>query len=58
MLKIRDKNNYKTKVTTIDGYCGSRYEENLKSFRKELKKKGGYIESIVTISSIVIYSKC
>lgn len=46
---------YKTKVTTIDGYCGVMYEENLKQFRKELEKKGGYIDGIVTIKSIVIY---
>lgn len=39
MLKIKNKNNYETKVTTIDGYCGTVYEENLKQFRKELKKK-------------------
>lgn len=39
MLKIKDKNNYKTKVTTISGYCGAKYEENLERFRKELKKK-------------------
>ena len=51
MLKIKNKNNYETKVTTIDGYCGTVYEENLKQFRKELNKKGG----IVTIKSIVIY---
>lgn len=55
MLKIKNKNNYETKVTTIDGYCGVAYEENLKYFRKELKKKGGYIDGIVTIKSIVIY---
>lgn len=55
MLKIKDKNNYKTKVTTISGCCGTVYEENLKQFRKELKKKGGYIDGIVTIKSIVIY---
>lgn len=57
MLKIKDKNknNYETKVTTIDGYCGIVYEENLKQFRNELKKKGGYIDGIVTIKSIVIY---
>ena len=24
MLKIKNKNNYKTKVTTIDGYCGAK----------------------------------
>ena len=29
--------------------------ENLKQFRKELEKKGGYIAGIVTIRSIVIY---
>nr|DAK84715.1 MAG TPA: hypothetical protein [Caudoviricetes sp.] len=55
MLKIKNKNNYETKVTTIDGYCGIVYEKNLKQFRKELKKKGGYIDGIVTIRSIVIY---
>ena len=55
MLKIKNKNNYETKVTTIDGYCGVVYEENLKQFRKELEKKGGYIDGIVTIKSIVIY---
>ena len=46
MLKIKDKNNYETKVTTIDGYSGVTYEKNLKQFRKELKKKGGYIDEI------------
>lgn len=55
MLKIKNKNNYETKVTTIDGYCGTAYEEKLKQFRKELKKKGGYIDGIVTIRSIVMY---
>lgn len=55
MLKIKNKNNYETKVTTIDGYSGIVYEKNLKQFRKELKKKGGYIDGIVTIKSIVIY---
>ncbi len=55
MLKIKNKNNYETKVTTIDGYCGVVYEENLKQFRKELEKKGGYIDGIVAIKSIVIY---
>lgn len=57
MLKIKDKNHYKTKVTTISGYCGKDYEENLKRFRKELKKKDGYIDGLVTISSIVIYKE-
>lgn len=55
MLKIKDKNDYETKVTAIDGYCSVVYEENLKQFRKELKKKGGYIDVIVTIRSIVTY---
>lgn len=55
MLKIKDKNKYKTKCATISGYCGKNYEENLRQFRKELNKKGGYIDGIVTISSIVIY---
>ena len=55
MLKIKDKNNYKQKVTAIAGYCGANYEENLERFKKELKKKGGYIDGIVTIRSIVIY---
>ena len=56
MLKIKDNvDNYKQKVTTISGYCGNNYEENLERFKKELNKKGGYIDGIVTISSIVIY---
>ena len=56
-LKIKDKNKYKAKYTTISGCCGKNYEENLKRFRDELKKNGGYINGIVTISSIVIYSE-
>lgn len=55
MLKIKNKNNYETKVTTIDGYCSIVYEKNLKQFKKELKKKGGYIDVIVPIKSIVMY---
>ena len=56
MLKIKDDtDNYKQKVTTISGYCGNNYEENLERFRKDLNKKGGYIDGIVTIRSIVIY---
>ena len=55
MLKIKNKNNYETKCTTISGYCGKNYEENLRQFRKELNKKGGHIDGIVTIKSIVIY---
>lgn len=57
MMKIKDKNNYEIKVTTISGYCGKDYEENLKHFRKKLNKKGGYIDGIVTIRSIVIYKE-
>lgn len=57
MLKIKNKNKHKTKCTIISGYCGKNYEENLKWFRKELNKKGGHIDGIVTISSIVIYSE-
>lgn len=55
MLKIKDNEGYETKTTTISGYCGRNYEDNLEKFRKELNKKGGYIDGIVTISSIVIY---
>jgi hypothetical protein len=55
-FKIKNKlDNYKSRVTTISGYCGKNYEENLERFRKELNKKGGYIDGIVTIKSIVIY---
>lgn len=55
-FKIKNKvDNYKTRVTTISGYCGKNYEENLERFRTELNKKGGYIDGIVTIKSIVIY---
>ena len=58
MLKIKKKKDeYKTKVTTISGYCGNNYEENLERFRKELHKKGGYIDGIVPIKAIVIYSE-
>ena len=53
MLKIKD--NYKQKVTTISGYSNRNYEENLEHFRKRLNKKGGYIEAILTNSSIIIY---
>ena len=56
--KIKDDvDNYKQKVTTISGFCGNNYKENLERFRKELNKKGGYIDGIVTISSIVIYQE-
>lgn len=55
MLKIKD--NYKQKVTTISGYSSRNYEENLERFRKKLNKKDGYIEAILTISSIIIYQE-
>lgn len=56
MLKIKNnEDKYEIKVTAISGYCGKNYEENLKRFKKELNKKGGYIDGIVTIRSIVIY---
>ena len=55
MLKIKKKEKYETKVTTISGYCGKDYENNLKRFEKGLNKKGGYIEGIVTIRAIIIY---
>lgn len=56
MDKIKDNvDEYEQKVTAISGYCGNNYEENLKRFRKELEEKGGYIDGIVTIRSIVIY---
>lgn len=55
--EIKDKNKYKTKCTTISGYCGKNYEENLKRFRDKLKKNGGHIDGIVTIKSIVTYSE-
>ena len=55
MLKIKDKEQYETKTTTISGYCGRNYEDNLKRFQRELNRKGGYIDGIVTIGSIVIY---
>ena len=58
MLKIKNKKDeYKTKCTTISGYCGNNYEENLERFKKELNKKGGYIDGIVPIKAIVIYSE-
>ena len=55
--EIIDKNKYKTKCTTISGYCGKNYEENLKRFRDKLKKNDGHIDGIVTIKSIVIYTE-
>ena len=57
MLKIKKKEKYETKVTTISGYCGKDYEDNLKKFEKELNKKGGYIDGIVTVKAIIIYKE-
>ena len=51
------KEKYETKITTISGYCGKNYEDNLKKFKKELNKKGGYIDGIVTIKAIIIYEE-
>ena len=38
-------------------YCGAKYEENLKRFRKELKKKGGYIDGIITLRAMIVYQE-
>lgn len=48
---------YETIVDAVEGICGREYEENLEKFRKELKEKGCYIESIIPIRAIVIYRK-
>ena len=55
MFKKKEK--YETKITTISGYSGKNYEDNLKKFKKELNKKGGYIDGIVTIKAIIIYEE-
>ena len=57
MLKIKKKEEYETKITTISGYCGKNFEENLEKFKKEVHKKGGYIDGIVPIKAIVIYKE-
>ena len=54
---FKKKEEYETKITTISGYCGKNYEDNLKKFKKELNKKGGYIDGIVTIKAIIIYKE-
>ena len=51
------KEKYETKITTISGYCGENYEDNLKKFKKKLNKRGGYIDGIVTIKAIIIYEE-
>ena len=51
------KEKYETKITTISGYSGKNYEDNLKKFKKELNKRGGYIDGIVTIKAIIIYEE-
>lgn len=53
MLKKKEK--YETKITSISGFSGKNYEDNLKKFEKELNKKGGYIDGIVTVRAIIIY---
>ena len=55
MFKKKEK--YETKITTISGYSGKNYEDNLKKFKKQLNKKGGYIDGIVTIKAIIIYKE-
>lgn len=52
MLKIKNKNNYETKVTTIDGYCGTVYEENLKQTYREYQQNGGNIGYITELDEI------
>lgn len=51
------KAKYRTKVTAIEGYCGHEFDEKLEKFSKELKQKGGYIDGVVTVRAIVIYSE-
>jgi len=53
----KKKEKYETQVTTISGYCGKDYENNLKKFEKELNKKGGYIDGIVNVRAIIIYKE-
>ena len=55
MLKKKEK--YETKITSISGFSGKDYENNLKKFEKELNKKGGYIDGIVTVRAIIIYKE-
>ena len=55
MFKKKEK--YETKITSISGYCGKDYEDNLKKFKEELNKKGGYIDGIVTVEAIIIYKE-
>ena len=53
----KEKEKYETKITSISGFSGKDYEDNLKKFEKELNKKGGYIDGIVTIKAIIIYEE-
>lgn len=55
MFKKKEK--YKTKITSISGFSGKDYQDNLKKFKKELNKKGGYIDGIVTVEAIIIYKE-
>jgi hypothetical protein len=52
---LKKKERYETKITSISGFSGRDYEDNLKKFEKELNKKGGYIDGIVTVRAIIIY---
>lgn len=54
---LKKKERYETKITSISGFSGKDYENNLKKFAKELNKKGGYIDEIVTIRAIIIYTE-
>lgn len=54
---LKKKERYETKITSISGFCGKDYEDNLKKFEKELNKKGGYIDGIVTVRAIIIYKE-
>lgn len=54
---LKKKERYETKITSISGFSGKDYENNLKKFEKELNKKGGYIDGIVTVRAIIIYKE-
>lgn len=51
------KKEYETIVDAVEGYSGRDYEENLEKFRKELEEKGCFIDYIIPVRSIVVYSK-
>ena len=49
MFKKKEK--YETKITTISGYSGENYEDNLKKFKKQLLEKAK--ENNTTLSLLV-----